>query len=57
MHQLKGGEKTGDWKDCAGSVISIIGMFSNPFGAVLGLAGLAASAGGCEKYLKSKGIM
>lgn len=57
MLQAKAGEKEGDWKDCAGAALSIIGMFSGPFGAVLGLGGLAMSAGGCEHYLKANNLM
>jgi hypothetical protein len=41
----------GSWKDCAGFAISFIGAFSNPFSAVLGVAGMALSAGGCESWL------
>lgn len=57
MLELKAGEREGDWKDCAGMVISIIGMFGGPVGAVLGLGGIAASAGGCESYLKGSKVM
>ena len=49
------GGADGSWKDCASMGISMIGMVTGPLGAVLGLAGMALSAGGCENYLKDEG--
>ena len=57
MQAAKGGTINGDWKDCASVVISFVGMFTGPWGAVLGLAGLASSAGGCERYLQGHQMM
>lgn len=57
MQEAKGGTTNGDWQDCAGLVISVLGMFTGPVGAILGLAGVAASAGGCETYLKGNQVM
>lgn len=41
----------GDWKDCASFALSAAGLFTGPFGAVIGISGMALSAGGCEDYL------
>lgn len=40
----------GSWKDCASFALSAISCFTGPEG-ILGLGGMALSAGGCEAYM------
>ena len=42
----------GGWKACASFGLSFASMFTGPWG-ILGLAGMALSAGACEEYLRS----
>lgn len=47
MSEIKGGD---GW-DCVSFGLSFASMFTGPWG-ILGLAGMAISAGGCEEYLR-----
>ena len=50
MENVEGG--TVDGWDCVSFGLSFASMFTEPWG-ILGLAGMALSAGECEEYLRS----
>ena len=52
LTEMEGIEGEG-WKACASFGLSFASMFTGPWG-ILGLAGMALSAGACENYLKSQ---